>query len=66
MTNKTLFVADDTIHYKETVDKLLKTALHDEFDQDKNQRGRSWRLPDHYKGDTTSYGAIPSVPGHIL
>ena len=31
MTIKTLCVADDNINYKKTVDKLLKTALHDDF-----------------------------------
>ena len=33
MNIKTLCVAEDTIHYKETVDKLSKTALHDHFYQ---------------------------------
>ena len=66
ITIKTLCVDEDTIHYKETVDKLLKTSLHDDFDQDKQQRGRSRRLPDHSKGDTKSDGAIPSVPIHLL
>ena len=32
MTIKTLCVVDDTIHYKETVDNRLKTALHTNFD----------------------------------
>ena len=33
MTIKTLCASDDTINYKKTVEKLLKTALHDDFDQ---------------------------------
>ena len=66
MTINTLCVADDTINYKKTVDELLKTALHDNFDQYKQQRGRSRRLPDHSKGVTKSDGSIPRVPGHIL
>ena len=66
MTIQTLFVFDDTINYKETVDKLLNTALHDNFYQDKQQRGRSRRLPDHSKGDTKSDGDIPSIPVHLL
>ena len=66
MTIKNLCVADGIIHYKGTVDKLLKTALYDDFDQDKHQRGHSRRLPDHSKGDTKRYGSIPRVPGHIL
>ena len=45
---------------------LLKTALHDEFGQDKQQRGRSQRLPDHFKGKTKSNGSIPIIPGHLL
>ena len=44
----------------------MKTAPHEDFDQDTRQRGCSQRLPDHSKGDTKSDGAIPSVPGHIL
>ena len=47
MTIKTLCFADDTINYKKTVDKLLKTALHDNFEQDEHQRGRSRRLSDN-------------------
>ena len=35
ITIKTLYVADDTMNYKKTVDKLLKTDLHDNFYQDK-------------------------------
>ena len=66
MTINTLCVADDTINYKKTVDKLLKTALHDDFDQDEQQRGRSRRLPNHSKGKTKSNGSIPSIPGHLL
>ena len=66
ITIKTLCVSDNTIHYKETVDKLLKTSLHDNFDQDKQQKCRSQRLTDHSKGDTKSDGAIPSVPIHLL
>ena len=66
MTIKTLCVADDAIHYKENVDKLLKTDLHDYFDQYEQQRGCSRELPGHYKGDTKSNGAIPSIPGHLL
>ena len=66
MTIKNLCVADDTIYYKQTVEKLLKTALHGDFDQDKHQRGRSWRLPENSKGDTKSNGAIPITPGHLL
>ena len=66
MTIKTLCVVDDTINYNKNVDTLLKTALHDNFDQDGQQRGRSRRLPDHSKGKTKSYGAIPRIPGHLL
>ena len=66
MTIKTLCVVDDTINYKKTVEKLLKTALHDDFDQDKQQRGRSWRLPGHSKRKTKSDGAITIIPGHLL
>ena len=66
MTIKTLCVADDTINYKKTVEKLLKTTLHGDFGQDEHQRGPSWRLPDHSKGKTNSDGAIPSIPGHLL
>ena len=66
MTIKTLCVADNTINYKKTVDKLLKTALHDEFDQDEQQMGRSRKLPDHSKGKTKINGATPSIPGHFL
>ena len=66
MTIKTLCVADDTINYKKTVEKLLKTTLHDDFYQDKQQRSRSRRLPDHSKGKTKNNGAIPSIPGHLL
>ena len=66
MTIKTLCVADNTIHYKETVDKLLKTALHYDFDQDKPQRGHSRSLPDHSKVGTKGDGDISSVPGHLL
>ena len=66
MTINTLCVADDTINYKKTVDKLLKTALHNDFDQDEQQRGRSRRLPNHSKGKTKNDGAIPSIPGHLL
>ena len=66
MTIKTLCVADDTINYKKTVEKLLKTTLHDDFYQDKQQRSRSRRLPDHSKGKTKSNGAILRIPGHLL
>ena len=66
MTIKTLCVSDDTINYKETVDKLLNIALHNNFYQYKQQRGRSRRLPGHSKGYTKSDGAIPSIPGHLL
>ena len=66
MTTNTLCVSDDTINDKKTVDKLLKTALHHDFDQDEQQRGRSRRLPDHSKGKTKNDGAIPSIPGHLL
>ena len=66
MTIKTLCLSDSTIHYKENVDKLLNNALHDNFYQEKQQRGRSWRLPDHSKGDTKSNAAIPRFPGHLL
>ena len=66
MTIKTLCVADYTINYKKTVDKLLKTALHNDFDQDKHQRGRSRRLSYHSKGKTKSDGAIPSIPGYLI
>ena len=66
MTIKTLCVADDTINYKKTVDKLLKTALHDNFDQDEQQRARSRRLSDHSKGKTKSDGAIPSIPVYLI
>ena len=66
MTIKTLCVVDDTIHYKQTVDKLLKTGLHDNFDQDELQRGLSRRLPNHSKGYTKSDGDIPSIPVHLL
>ena len=66
MTINTLCVSDDAINYKKTMDKLLKTALHHDFDQDEQQRGRSRRLPDHSKGKTKNDGAIPSIPGHIL
>ena len=66
MTIKTLCVVDDTIHYKQTVDKLLKTGLHDNFDQYELQRGLSRRLPNHSKGYTKSDGDIPSIPGHLL
>ena len=66
MTIKTLCVADDTINYKKTLDKLLKTAPHDNFDQDEQQRGRSRRISDHYKGKTKSNGAIPSIPGYLI
>ena len=66
MTIKNLCVADNNLRYKETVDKLLETALHDDFDQDKQQRGRSWRLPHHSKEDTNIDGSIISVPGHLL
>ena len=66
MTINTLCVANDTLNYKKTVDKLLKTALHDNFDQYKQQRGRSRRLPDQSKGNTKSNGSIPSIPGHLL
>ena len=62
----TLCVVDDTINDKKTVDKLLKTDLHDDFDQDEQQRGRSRRLPDHSKGKTKSNGAIPIIPGHRI
>ena len=63
MTIKILCVADDTIHYKDTVDKLLKTDLHDDFDQDKQHMGHSRRLPHHSKGYTKSDGAITIIPG---
>ena len=66
MTIKTLCVAGYNINYKETVDKLLKTSLHKNFDQYKQQRGRSRWLSGHSKGDTKSDGIIPSVPGHLL
>ena len=66
MTIKTLCVADDTINYNKTVDKLLETALHDDFNQDEQQRGRSRWSPDHSKGKTKSYGSTPSIPGHLL
>ena len=66
MTIKTLCVTDDTINYKKMVDKLLKTALHDDFDQEKQQRGRYRRLPDHSKGKTNINGAITSIPCHLL
>ena len=66
MTTKTLCVAEDIINYKENVDKLLKTALHNNFDQDKHKRGRYRRIPDQYKGDTKSDGATPTIPGHLL
>ena len=66
MTIKILCVADNTIRYKQTVDKLLKTALHDNFDQDEHQRDRSWQIPDHSKGDTKIDGAMPSIPCHLL
>ena len=66
MTIKTLCVADDTINYKKTLDKLLNTALHDNIDQDEQQGGRSRRLPGHSKVKTKSEGSIPSIPGHLL
>ena len=66
MNIKTLCVANDTINYKKTVDKLLKTAPHDDFDQDEQQRGRSRRLPDHSKGNTKRNGSIPRTPCHLL
>ena len=66
MTIKTLCVSGDTIHYNETVNKLLDTALHNNFDQDKQLRCHSRRLPDQSKGYTKRDGAIPSVPGHLL
>ena len=66
MTIKNLCVSNDTINYKKTVDKLLKTALHDDFDQDKHQRGRYRRLPDHSKVNNKSDGARPIIPGHLL
>ena len=34
MTIKTLCFADNTINYKKTVDKILNTALHNDFEQD--------------------------------
>ena len=64
MTIKTLCVADDTINYNKTMDKLLKTDLHDDFDQDEQQRSRSQRLPDHSKVKTKSDVAIPRISGH--
>ena len=66
MTINTLCVANDTLNYKKTVEKLLKTALHDNFYQDEQQRGHSRRLPNHSKGNTKSDGAIPSITGHLL
>ena len=66
MTIKTLCVANDTIHYTQTMYKLLKTALHDDFDQDEQQRGRPQRHTDHSKGNTKSDGAIPRIPGLLL
>ena len=66
MNINTLYVADDTIHYKQTVDKLLKTAIQDEIDQEKQQRRSYQRLPGHSKGDTKRNGSIPSIPGHLL
>ena len=66
MTIKTLCVADDTINYNKNVDKLLNTALHNDFDHDKQQRVCSRRLLEHSKGKTKSDGAIPSIPGHLL
>ena len=66
MAIKTLCVADNTFHYKETAENIFKTALHNDFDQDEQQRVRYRGLPDHFKGDTKSDGATPSVPGHIL
>ena len=66
LTIKTLFVAYDNINYKKTMQKLLKTVLHSNFDQDKHQRGHSRRLPHHSKGNIKSYGSIPRVPGHFL
>ena len=48
------------------MDKLFKTALHDDFDQDEQKMGRSPKLPDHSKRDTKSDGYIPSVPGNLL
>ena len=66
MTIKTLCFCDDIINLKENVDKLFKTALHDDFDQDEQKMGRSPKLPDHSKRDTKSDGYIPSVPGNLL
>ena len=66
MNINTLCFADDTIHYKQIVDKVLKTSLQDNFDQDEKQRGRSQWLPDHSKVNTKSDGDIPSIPGHLL
>ena len=48
------------------MNKLLRTALHDNFEQDKQQRGRSRRLPNHSKVNTKSDEAIPNIPGHLL